>query len=601
MYYWESQDPYCNIDMKYHFKEHLPMDEFAKGNFSQAHKIIDTYREYLKKCITSSTYKTTWGEENISTYLQKELANLEQQEKERTEKKIQAIQEIDDIQKKINNKKQTFKEEGKGNKFWDIYFNYLEKNDWNMHSLKHAFNESTENESKMTHIPKDHIQELHQVFENFIASAPAYRDQLEALGKEIFYAKKRRNEANHMLTHKSNYMNIRKQIDDIKTGKEYIRITNQIHKDIFRTFKKMDHLGCIVDERSLQEIYTSIMTTELITDCTTNKNVKKGLIRSHTDKLGLFDHIRMIYKNNSQMFLQIKTGREHSSESVYYGQLMKEKIEQLAEESKKILEKIPAMSGYFRLSEDASQEEIDIRKNIWENERKKTFIKDLIAHFKESLQSPKEKGHWRRQPDDKLKKFFEGIYLVTDSYEFEKYCERLWDLDANRYREILGIEGKMLLKQIYQAMDPKEQSIITHQYETRWDFDDIIKDVELKKEQQRERQLKLFDFAPIYNLNGYVEYCIEYIKSQIHDISYEQSRTVENALRKTLQDQWYKGYIDTWADMLPISDVEFIEKVKKCRWGKIVSLRLKKANSRLLPDINERIVEMKKTIKGDIR
>ena len=83
-------------------------------------------------------------------------------------------------------------------------------------------------------------------------------------------------------------------------------------KEIAKTFKKMDHLSYIKDRRSFKEMFTSIMVTQLITDCKTDKQVKKDLIRNHTDKLGLFDHIRRIYHDNSQMFLDIKTGRERS-------------------------------------------------------------------------------------------------------------------------------------------------------------------------------------------------------------------------------------------------------------------------------------------------
>lgn len=91
-------------------KENLPMDEFAKGNFSQAFKIIDTYRTYIKECMEEITNGYTKSK-GISTYLEGELIDLEAQHKEWTEKKGKAIQEITEIQAQIKERKQALKDE----------------------------------------------------------------------------------------------------------------------------------------------------------------------------------------------------------------------------------------------------------------------------------------------------------------------------------------------------------------------------------------------------------------------------------------------------------------------------------------------------------
>jgi gas vesicle protein len=87
------------------------MDEFRTGNFSQAHKIKEVFREQIKSCIKSHTYSLTEGEGNISTYLQKQLAKLEEEHKERSGKKEQAVKEIRDIEQKIRDEKQALKDE----------------------------------------------------------------------------------------------------------------------------------------------------------------------------------------------------------------------------------------------------------------------------------------------------------------------------------------------------------------------------------------------------------------------------------------------------------------------------------------------------------
>jgi hypothetical protein len=122
---------------------------------------------------------------------------------------------MEDIQKKIDEEKKAFKEEGKGNKFWDIYFNYLEKESRDITKLKRAFNESTKNESQKN-ATEEHIKELHEIFEKFIISAPNHIHTLEELQRQYYHTKQERNNANKILCHKSNRTNLEKQIENIK-------------------------------------------------------------------------------------------------------------------------------------------------------------------------------------------------------------------------------------------------------------------------------------------------------------------------------------------------------------------------------------------------
>jgi hypothetical protein len=64
-----------------------------------------------------------------------------------------------------------------------------------------------------------------------------------------------------------------------------------------------------------------------------------------------------------------------------------------------------------------------------------------------------------------------------------------------------------------------------------------------------------------------------------------------------LQNQWYKQHIDSWEPMPSLSDEEFITIIKTYKWGKSLSSIFKKANVKLLPDIHDRIEEMKKKDK----
>lgn len=598
MYYWNSDNPYYNLDMKYYCQNNLPMDEFAKGNFSQAHKIIDTHREYIAKCITSLTHQNAWWEKNISEYLNKKLVELEKKQKERTEKKEKATQEINNIQKEINEEKKIFKDEWEGNNFRFLYFDYLEKCDRDISKLKRAFKESTKDESQRN-VTEEYIKEIHEVFEKFITSAPKYIYKIKELEEKIFNAKKQRKKSNQILSYKSNQQNLDKQINNIKKWNKKKRIENEIRKDLLKTFKKIDHMDHITDQRNIQEIFTSFIATQLITNCNTDKQLKKNLIKNHTDKLWLFDHIRNIYENNSQMFLDMETCRELSKSSEYRESVINDKINEIAEASRKILNKLPDISFYFWADRN-SPEDIERQQNTSSEDWKKYVIEDLIIHLKKLLSEQEKKWHWSQEPNSKIKKLFEWIYSVTESHEFENYCENLWSIDANKYWEILWTEGKMLLKQIYQAMDEEEQTIITSDYNTRWVFESIKKDIEIQKKETQDKQLKLYNFAPIYNIKEYLEKISTNIESLMGRLELKQKRKFEGIARKMLAEQWYDDYIDTTTEIIPLLDKEFIKRVKESRWGKALSLKLKKLEGKLLPDINERITETKKTNKEDI-
>jgi predicted AAA+ superfamily ATPase len=115
---------------------------------------------------------------------------------------------------------------------------------------------------------------------------------------------------------------------------------------------------------------------------------------------------------------------------------MKDKIESIAKTSREILEKISAISFYFRVDKN-SPEEVQKRESLPIQDRKQHVIDDLVAQLEKALNNQEKKGDWRRQPDAKITKLFEGIYSITESHEFKNYCERLRNLDAEEYRDII--------------------------------------------------------------------------------------------------------------------------------------------------------------------
>lgn len=266
-------------------------------------------------------------------------------------------------------------------------------------------------------------------------SARRHIEEIEELEVRLSAALQTRQDATYKLSHRSNWSNLEKEIDKIKTGKEATRIESLIRKDILKLFKKIDHSDRENDKRDIKEMFISIMATDLITDCNTDKQTKISLIKNHTDKIGLFCHIRNIYQNNSQMFVEIDTGRWHNKIKDK-NELLKDKIESIADTSREILQNIPAISFYFWVDKN-SPEEIKQQESIPSDERKNYVIEDLISHLKCVLQIPQKKSNWSEQSDKKIRKLFEGIYMITESHEFEKYCEKVWNIDQNSYRDII--------------------------------------------------------------------------------------------------------------------------------------------------------------------
>jgi hypothetical protein len=63
----------------------------------------------------------------------------------------------------------------------------------------------------------------------------------------------------------------------------------------------------VLDSRSLEGMFTSMLTTQLIIDAKTEKKLKQDLIRNHTDKVGLFVHIWKLYRKEDLFWLDIYT------------------------------------------------------------------------------------------------------------------------------------------------------------------------------------------------------------------------------------------------------------------------------------------------------
>ena len=56
------------------------------------------------------------------------------------------------------------------------------------------------------------------------------------------------------------------------------------------------------------------------------------------------------------------------------------------------------------------------------------------------------------------------------------------------------------MKQIYMDMNTEERNVVSSDYESRGLFEQIEKDVIAQESHEHEKQLSLYNFAPIYNI-----------------------------------------------------------------------------------------------------
>lgn len=272
--------------------------------------------------------------------------------------------------------------------------------------------------------------------------------------------------------------------------------------------------------------------------------------------------------------------------------MREDSIAWLVQAAKDILNRMPEFS-YFRTAA-MSQEEREQKKTVWLWNWKEFVIEDLTTHLKKILQEPKKEGTWRKESDKKLEKLFDGIHSITESHEFENFCEQLWDLDEGKYREILWAEGKAILKQTFLYMNEEERKSIKYYHDTWWLFKEIEQEVIRQEKEEQEKQLLLFDLPPTHSLEWYIKQVISNIETLIGKVSYMQERLFEKTIWKIFNNRWIKENVDS-SELLPtLSDEEFLEILKNMEKGKLLSLKLKKTNGKILPNINDWIDEMKK-------
>gem|GEM_PF-5670118 len=185
--------------------------------------------------------------------------------------------------------------------------------------------------------PEKH-KEAQGTYHDFLNSS--HREKIQELQFEFSKKKSDKNETTRKLSHKSNSSNIEKEIMEIKTGTRLFDINKEIKKEVEKILRKRGQIRDEkVDTREMKDFFTSIVATQLITDAKIQPRLKKELIRNHTDKLGLFDHIRNLHTEHRfdiHKLIKDPEGKEMD--------VRDQMIESLVQNARETLEKMPEIS-----------------------------------------------------------------------------------------------------------------------------------------------------------------------------------------------------------------------------------------------------------------
>lgn len=360
MYYSDYNNPYKNDRLNYYLKKNLPMEEFATGNFSQVDKIMDVYKEYLKTCFDEAKKRYIGENPDIKTHIGKDLEKLKQQYQEQTEIKWQSIKKMEDIKKEIQKEQEALEAEKKWDKSQDVFIKFMKKANWNFTNFINA-RDRLEIDN-----PKKH-KEMQNTYHNFLNSL--HTKKIQELQLEFSRTKSDRNKAKRKLSHKSNSTNIEKEIKEIEIGTKWEQITRDIKKEVEKILRKRSSVGNdILDSSDMKDFFTRIVCTQLITNANIQPRLKKELIKNHTDKLWLFDHIRNLHTEHRYDIHKLINDPEGKEKDI-----RNQMIESLVQNAKGTLKRIPSISWYFRLGNASSEKEFEERNKMWATERKKKW------------------------------------------------------------------------------------------------------------------------------------------------------------------------------------------------------------------------------------
>lgn len=446
----ELKERFENMPISRVIENELPLEQFKKGNFSQAYKIIDVYQETITRLRNNFMRDNIWTND-INSYIDAEKKRIEQVFLDVQGKETEINTVIKDQRKILKSLDVKYSKMP----YWKGLIKILRgKTKCNPKKFKWLI------ESDFDNYPKNRDNAWTMYYEliddDLFRQLLALQDSIDEKKKEI-----KTMEKDDWYTNIDNYYNALERwfVKESKEASAKEKIEKIFWKKIWvSTF----------DERDLKTIFLEKIVDKLILSSNTDKKTRLNLIRSYENKLDLFFYI----------FNEIYQGRWIWSNYTYDAPTnindikaeWKDRTEELCNHVEELIDLVQknemkpiGLSDYY-----VTKEELTFLKNELQNPNKKYWLPNYT------------------EGDKSIRDIWIKIWRILDDSNLESEYQSLRNFDFKNIAESKE-DIKLLLWDIFNSMTVEEQSQFQNRYHDENSMQRFIENVKSKREKSDEQ------------------------------------------------------------------------------------------------------------------
>lgn len=474
----------------------LPMNEFVQGNFSNADSIKKLFQNLLQQCFEESMKEYTKRDDGSwNLYRKEKLEKLELERNILTWEYNALNEKITLLQNEKKSLLNPIKEKYSDSKWWIELCTIINKALDTYPALEEI--------RDITKEPwKQRILDIRMQIEEIIEK-----------NKVIYPLDQERAKIKHNLDHKGNRHSVVAQMNDFYDWTEARQLRYHISHKVKEVLSgsRFNHED-IVD---ISKYYNEVLWTELCKHSFLDTNTCKKILRTHTDKVWVFEYFYNLYSIWSWTMRSI-----HEFEN-------KESATQVVIEKLHTYNKI--LKDIHHWSTQISQDDID-------------FIEKILL-------SKKKWPRYRRDSENErlrsIFRFIAELDLEWRPWDFEKTIEAIRNADYYNYFQNTWKFFELLVF-LYTVMNKEEKKQIHEWYDSYMSFNTIYDLYKEEKKWHESKQWILFAFTDDDNRNHRIRVLQEQIHngSQMPDTLWEEEykaiETLVFAQRKTRLPLKYK-------------------------------------------------------------
>lgn len=446
----ELKERFENLPISRVIENELPLEQFKKGNFSQAHKIIDVYQDTITRLRNNFIRDSIWTND-INSYIDAEKKRIEQvfQDIKWKESEVNII--VPKQKKLIKELEIKYSERP----YWKSLIKILKENvKCNPKRFKWLISEYLDNNRE----ERENISPIYYelIDDDLFKQLLALQDSIDEKKKEIKTMKK-----------DDRYTNIDKYYNALEKWFVKQSIENNAGEKIEEFFWKKIWMSSF-DERDLKTIFLEKIVDKLILSSNTDKKTRLNLIRSYENKLDLFFYI----------FNEIYQGRWLWSNYTYDAPTNINDIK--AEWKDRTEELCNHVEELINLVQNNEMKPIGLSDYY--------VTKEELTFLKNELQRPNKK-HWLpnyTDGDKPIRNIWIKIWRILDDSNLESEYQSLRNFDFQNIAESKE-DIKSLLWDIFNSMTVEEQSKFQNRYHDEHSMQRFIENIKSKREKSDEQ------------------------------------------------------------------------------------------------------------------